>query len=42
MVHTAVIIFTARNRRMILQDRGSRDWRIYVDRVRRSGFLACT
>lgn len=42
MAHTAVAIFTARNRREILEDGGSRDWRLDADRARRSEFLVCT
>ncbi len=42
MPHTAVVTFTARNLEWILDDGGSRDWRLDADRARRSEFLVCT
>jgi hypothetical protein len=41
MPHTAVLVFTAKNRQMILDEGGSGDWRLDPDRARRSQFLVC-
>ncbi len=42
MPHDAVVTFTARNLQWILDDGGSRDWRLDADRARHSEFLVCT
>ena len=42
MAHSAVVTFTAKNLQRILDDGGSRDWRLDADRARRSAFLVCT
>jgi hypothetical protein len=41
-MHTAVVTFTARNSRWVLEDGGSQAWRLDADRVRRSEYLVCT
>lgn len=42
MPHTAVVTFTARPLPWILQDGGSRDWRLDADRARKMEYLVCT
>jgi hypothetical protein len=42
MSHGAIVTFTARNLQWILDDGGSRDWRLDADRARHSVFLVCT
>jgi hypothetical protein len=42
MPHDAVVTFTARNLQCILDDGGSRDWRLDADRARHCEFLVCT
>jgi hypothetical protein len=41
-MHAAVVTFTARPLQWILDDGGSRDWRLDADRARRCEFLVCT
>ncbi len=42
MPRTAIVTFTARPLREILQEEGSRDWRLDVRRARRMEYLVCT
>jgi hypothetical protein len=42
MTHTAVVTFTARPLEWILDDAGSRDWRLDAERARRCEYLVCT
>src|SRR5271166_2322837 len=42
MPHTAVVTFTARPLEWILDDEGSRDWRLDAERARRCEYLVCT
>lgn len=42
MSHSAVVTFTARPLDWILQDGGSRDWRLDPDRAGKAEFLVCT
>ena len=42
MQHTAVVTFTARPIEWILQDGGSRDWRLNAERARQCEYLVCT
>jgi hypothetical protein len=42
MPHTAVVTFTARPLDWILQDRGSRDWRLDAERAAQAEYLVCT
>jgi len=42
MPHDAIVTFTARNLQWILDDGGSRDWRLDAVRARHSEFLVCT
>ncbi|HME25131.1 MAG TPA: hypothetical protein VKI44_28030 [Acetobacteraceae bacterium] len=42
MPHTAVVTFTARPIEWILQDGGSRDWRLNAERARQCEYLVCT
>lgn len=42
MPHTAVVTFTGKALQQILDEGGSRDWRLDADRARRSEFLVCT
>jgi len=41
MPHTAIVVLTARPLEEILQDRGSRDWRLDPTRARHAEYLIC-